>query len=980
MTNKKSKKPKQVTKKRSNGEERIKQNGAEKKLSKEHEQVKKTENKKASRPKSSTSHHQSKAKSTRKSSSVLNCKSVCLGLIVVFIAVFLAAFQFRDELQESLDKYIHPDVLLHVNNFLEQISAITTLGSIPNEVSNIDKTSDINDLKNEHKKKQDELNIDDSLLNYDVDDEMHLSDSRLGDQNINWEDVKTETQVETNKEETKEEEKEKLKVEIKKEEPKVEVKEEPKVEVKEEPKVEVKEEPKVGVKKEEPKLVVKKEEPKVEVKKDEPKVEVKKEEPKVEVKKDEPKEVKKEEPKVEVKKDEPKEVKKEEPKVEVKKDEPKEVKKDDSKEVKKEEPKVEVKKDEPKEVKKDEPKEVKKDEPKVEVKKEEPKVDVKKDEPKEVKKEEPKVEVKKVEAKVEVKKEEPKVEVKKEEPKVDVKKEEPKVDVKKEEPKVEVKKDEPKVEVKKDEPKVEVKKDEPKVEVKKEKPKVEVKKEEPKVEVKKEEPKAKVKKEEPKVEVKKDEPKEVKKEEPKVEVKKEEPKVEVKKEESKVEVKKEDPEVDVKKEEPKVEVKRDVSKSDIRKTYNYSSITNDADLEIHDELDEADSLFKEEKYEDAVKKYDVILRKHLTSPRAYYGKGLALDKLGFKYMSNEYLERAIDFLARVLNLQNVPDDLYKLAGRKLADRQQFRGWGGESIKTYKKMSEKFPDDLSLKNEFGVLVKNPNSGFAKAHLGFILKAKDNRLEEAVKLLKEGIETQEPGTVDGRFYLHLGDSLIRLGREAEARKYFKEAKEKGLFLSEWQRSLYNVNNLTGRPWWTAEQTGYQKYLNLLQENWETIRDEGLAQLDAATGSFLPEEENLRETGDWKQFTLFQQGRKNGKNCEKAPKTCALIDQIPDAKSCKRGQVKFSVMSPGIHVWPHAGPTNCRIRAHLGLVVPEGPIIRVVNETRTWKEGHFIIFDDSFEHEVWHKGKELRLVLIIDFWHPELTEAQRRGLSAI
>ena len=45
----------------------------------------------------------------------------------------------------------------------------------------------------------------------------------------------------------------------------------------------------------------------------------------------------------------------------------------------------------------------------------------------------------------------------------------------------------------------------------------------------------------------------------------------------------------------------------------------------------------------------------------------------------------------------------------------------------------------------------------------------------------------------------------------------------------------------------------------------------------------------------------------------------------------QVKFSVMSPGVHVWPHCGPTNCRVRAHLGLVVPEGPRIRVVNETR-------------------------------------------------
>jgi len=50
------------------------------------------------------------------------------------------------------------------------------------------------------------------------------------------------------------------------------------------------------------------------------------------------------------------------------------------------------------------------------------------------------------------------------------------------------------------------------------------------------------------------------------------------------------------------------------------------------------------------------------------------------------------------------------------------------------------------------------------------------------------------------------------------------------------------------------------------------------------------------------------------------------------------------------------------------------------RTWEEGKFIIFDDSFEHEVWHDGNEFRLVLIVDFWHPELTEQQRKTLSPI
>lgn len=48
-----------------------------------------------------------------------------------------------------------------------------------------------------------------------------------------------------------------------------------------------------------------------------------------------------------------------------------------------------------------------------------------------------------------------------------------------------------------------------------------------------------------------------------------------------------------------------------------------------------------------------------------------------------------------------------------------------------------------------------------------------------------------------------------------------------------------------------------LQSLERNWKLIRDEGLAVLDKTKGLFLPEDENLREKGDWSQFTLWQQG---------------------------------------------------------------------------------------------------------------------------
>lgn len=201
----------------------------------------------------------------------------------------------------------------------------------------------------------------------------------------------------------------------------------------------------------------------------------------------------------------------------------------------------------------------------------------------------------------------------------------------------------------------------------------------------------------------------------------------------------------------------------------------------------------------------------------------------------------------------------------------------------------------------------------------------------------------------------------------------------------------------PFWTKVQTTYKDDLVEIQKYWQIIRDEGLKLLSKE--GFVDESENLKEIGDWKQFELFARGVKS-KNCKLAPMTCKIIESFTPAASCKRGQVKFSLLHPNTHVWPHCGPTNCRLRCHLGLKVPEQTFIRVANETQSWKEGEWLIFDDSFEHEVWHNGTSLRLVLIgefaltfthpvganemffvsVDVWHPDLTEDEKQSLSAI
>ncbi|KAI1243409.1 hypothetical protein IHE44_0001014 [Lamprotornis superbus] len=482
---------------------------------------------------------------------------------------------------------------------------------------------------------------------------------------------------------------------------------------------------------------------------------------------------------------------------------------------------------------------------------------------------------------------------------------------------------------------------------------------------------------------------------PGVESKQTEDDVAIEPEESEKPVKAEDYSDDVQMGKSEKETEQD--KTEQAKKKKKPKLLNKFDKTIKAELDAAEKLRKKGKVEEALRAFEALVNQYPQSPRARYGKAQSEDDLAEKMRSNEMLQQAINTYDEVVSLPNVPSDLIKLSLKREADRQQFLGRMRGSLVTLQKLVQLFPSETSFKNDLGVgylligdnsnakkvyeevLSLAPNDGFAKVHYGFILKA-ENKIAESIPYLREGLESGDPGTDDGRFYFHLGDALQRMG-DKEAYKWYELGYQRGHFASVWQRSLYNVKGLKAQPWWTARETGYTELVKSLEKNWKLIRDEGLAVMDKKRSLFLPEDENLREKGDWSQFTLWQQGRKNENACKSVPKTCALLERFPEATGCRRGQIKYSIMHPGTHVWPHTGPTNCRLRMHLGLVIPkEGCRIRCAQENRDWEEGKVLIFDDSFEHEVWQDAESYRLIFIVDVWHPELTAQQRRTLPAI
>ncbi|XP_041469732.1 serine/arginine repetitive matrix protein 1-like isoform X2 [Lytechinus variegatus] len=413
-------------------------------------------------------------------------------------------------------------------------------------------------------------------------------------------------------------------------------------------------------------------------------------------------------------------------------------------------------------------------------------------------------------------------------------------------------------------------------------------------------------------------------------------------------------------------------------------------------LEETEGLIQKNKKDQALYKYEDIIKRFPNSAKALMAKAQLLDMLAEERRSNDLLDGAIQSYRQAADAPHCPRDIKRAALARMGDRLSFFGKSSRSIQVYLELVKEFPDDYEAKKSLAVqyliagknkrakhyfeemVERNPTDGFALVHLGFILKSEENYLE-AIPLLRAGIDTGDRETNEGKFFFHLGESFLRTGQIEESYKIYDEAVSRGHFRSRYQRSLYNVDSLRGRQFWTPREAGFAEAAKILESNWETIRDEAVALL-STDGFFRNEEEKLRETGDWKQFTLFAKGSKDQGNCRQAPRTCGIFDSIPQSKNCRRGQVKFSVMHPGTHVWPHCGPTNCRLRSHLGLIIPQPVRLRVGNSTRTWEEGKLFIFDDSFEHEVWQEADSLRLILIADLWHPDLTESEKRKLTPI
>lgn len=205
--------------------------------------------------------------------------------------------------------------------------------------------------------------------------------------------------------------------------------------------------------------------------------------------------------------------------------------------------------------------------------------------------------------------------------------------------------------------------------------------------------------------------------------------------------------------------------------------------------------------------------------------------------------------------------------------------------------------------------------------------------------------------------------------------------------------NVEGLTAKPFWddiASDHTNFP-WASELESNFETILKEFESNLLSPSQQQQQEEQSKNIfAGDsawqnqvmgegWSAFRLQRLGAWNGRNCKRFPETYELLRKL-EIPFAVRG-VCFARQSPGSGVAPHTDGRNFILTSHLGLKIPDDCWIQVGNEKKTWQVGKLTTVDTSFEHSTGNpNAEEDRYVLIIDFWHPELTEAERAGLEFV
>lgn len=137
-----------------------------------------------------------------------------------------------------------------------------------------------------------------------------------------------------------------------------------------------------------------------------------------------------------------------------------------------------------------------------------------------------------------------------------------------------------------------------------------------------------------------------------------------------------------------------------------------------------------------------------------------------------------------------------------------------------------------------------------------------------------------------------------------------------------TVFSVPRLHSQPWWDYfGSTSYEHDLKLLKSRAEAIKKEFL-QMDRkySMKDDLFSDWIVNVESQWRMCHLINQGTYVKDICDQCPGTYQVLRQLKNCMDgCIFGYASFSVVEARASLLSHTGPTNVRLRCHLGIVLP-------------------------------------------------------------
>lgn len=156
-----------------------------------------------------------------------------------------------------------------------------------------------------------------------------------------------------------------------------------------------------------------------------------------------------------------------------------------------------------------------------------------------------------------------------------------------------------------------------------------------------------------------------------------------------------------------------------------------------------------------------------------------------------------------------------------------------------------------------------------------------------------------------------------------------------------------------------------------SWRQVREEALrvaAQLPDIPRfhEIMPQQAAISDNDarDWRMFILKAYGVEVPRNMAACPTLAALVASSPDVLSAS-----LSFLAPWKRIPPHRGPFRGVLRFYLVLAMPTAAdgrpaaVLRIEDAEHRLAGGDMLLWDDTYEHEVWNASNELRIALLLD-----------------